>query len=108
MLSRRTILNLLVACASFTTAGVASAKNPHHKNGHNLLGGKLKENGRHQIDKAGQATVSADVSNGKVTAMSANHPQKGNLPARKVKSSRKMAEIDRGHVHLVANAEDLQ
>src|SRR5204862_5952384 len=30
-------------------------------------GGKLKQNGRHQIDKAGQAAVSADVNNGKVT-----------------------------------------
>src|SRR5438132_10328914 len=108
MLSRRTILNLLVACASFTAAGVASAKNPHHKNGHNLLGGKLKQNGRHQVDKAGQAAVSAEVNNGKVTAMSANHPQKGNLPARKVKSRQKLAEMEPQRVRVAANVEGVQ
>src|SRR5713101_2059268 len=108
MLSRRTILNLLVACALVTTAGAAIAKNQHHKNGHSLLGGKLKQNGRHQIDKAGQATVSAEVANGKVTAMFAIHPQKGNLSARKVKSSRKLAELEPERVHVAANAKEVQ
>jgi hypothetical protein len=108
MLSRRTTLNLLASCVFVATAGAAIAKNQHHKNGHSLLGGKLKQNGRHQIDKAGQATVSADVNNGKVTAMSANHPQKGNLSARKVKSSRKLAEMEPNHVRVAANAEDVQ
>ena len=94
MLSRRTVLDLLASCAFVAAADAAPAKNKHHKNGHNLLGGKLKQNGRHQVDKAGQAAVSAEVNNGKVTAMSANHPQKGNLPARKVKSRRKLAEME--------------
>src|SRR5436190_1469990 len=66
-----------------------SGKKHQHRNGHTLLGAKLRQNGRHQIDTAGQATVSAQVSNGKVTGMSAGHPQKGNLPARKVKSQQK-------------------
>ena len=75
MFNRRSMLNLLASCV-FIPVSAAIAKNPHHKNGQSLLGAKLKQNGRHQIDKAGQATVSADVNNGKVTAMSANHPQK--------------------------------
>jgi hypothetical protein len=112
MLSRRTVLDLL-ACSALVTAASAepakkkqeSAKKHQHKNGHNLLGAKLKQNGRHQVDKAGQATVSADVSNGKVTAMSANHPQKGNLPARKVKSRQNMAGIEPQRVRVAANAE---
>ena len=107
MFSRRTILNLLASCLVVTT-GAAIAKNPHHKDGHKLLGAKLKQNGRHQVDKAGQAAVSAEVRNGKVTAMSANHPQKGNLPARKVKSRRKLAEMESWRVRVAANAEDLQ
>jgi hypothetical protein len=102
------MLDLVISCVFFGTTGAAVAKNPHHRNGHSLLGGRLKEKGRHQIDKAGQATVSADVNNGKVTAMSANHPQKGNLPARKVKSNRKLAEMEPGRVHVAANAEDMR
>ena len=108
MLSRRTVLDLLVCCDFIKVADAAPAKKQHHKNGHNLLGNKVKQNGRHQVDKAGQATVSADVSNGKVTAMSANHPQKGNLPARKVKSSRKLAETEPGRIRVAANDENLK
>ena len=94
MLTRRTVVNLLVSSTFLTTAATAFAKKHNHHNGHSLLGGKLKQNGRHQIHKAGQATVSADVNNGKVTALTANHPQKGNLPAQKVKSRKKMVEIE--------------
>ena len=108
MLSRRTVLDLLVFCAFVAAADAAPAKKKHHKNGHNLLGGKLKQNGRHQVDKAGQAAVSAEVNNGKVTAMSANHPQKGNLPARKVKSRRKLAEMEPQRVRVAANVEGIQ
>jgi hypothetical protein len=113
MLSRRTVLNLFV-CSAFVTAtdstvtDSAIAKNQHHKNGHDLIGAKLKQNGRHQIDKAGQATVSAEVNNGKVTAMSASHPQKGNLPARKVKSSRKLAETEPQRVRVAGNVDGIQ
>jgi hypothetical protein len=114
MLSRRTVLDLLVSCAFVTAAGAEPAKKQEsgkkhqHKNGQGLLGAKLKQNGRHEIDKAGQATVSAEVNNGKVTAMSANHPQKGSLPARKVKSRQKMAEIERVGVRVAANVEGAQ
>src|SRR5262249_36327080 len=114
MLSRRTVLDLLVSSAFVSAAGAEPAKKQEsgkkhqHKNGQNLLGAKLKQNGRHQVDMAGQATVSAEVSNGKVTAMSASHPQKGNLSTRKVKSRQKLAEIERGYVHSAASAEDVQ
>jgi hypothetical protein len=108
MFSRRSILNLLASCPFVATTVAAIAKNPHHKDGHKLLGGKLKQNGRHQVDKAGQATVSAEVRNGKVTDMSASHPQKGNLAARKVKSRRKLAETDSEPIHVAANADDMQ
>src|SRR5262252_4141817 len=111
MFSRRTVLLAFCAFATVADAEPAkkqeSAKKHQHKNGHNLLGAKLKQNGRHQIDKAGQATVSAEVSNGKVTAMSTNHPQKGNLPARKVKSAQKLAEMEPKRIHIAANAEDV-
>jgi hypothetical protein len=114
MLSRRTVLDLLISCAFVTAAGAEPAKKQEpgkkhqHKNGQSLLGAKLKQNGRHGIDKAGQATVLAEVNNGKITAMSANHPQKGSLPARKVKSRQKMAEIEPQGVRVAANVEGAQ
>jgi len=115
MFSRRTVLDLLAFCAFATVADAEPAKKKQesgkkhqHKNGHNLIGAKLRQNGRHQIDTAGQATVSAEVSNGKVTGMSASHPQKGNLPARKVKSRQKMAEMEPQRVRVAANVEDTQ
>src|SRR5262249_60698285 len=106
MLSRRTMLDLMASCIFFTIAGAAIAKNPHHKNGQSLLGAKLKQNGRHQIDKAGQAAVSADVNNGKVTAMSANHPQKGNLPAPKGETTQKKAQMGPKRNHGPANEQE--
>jgi Ni/Co efflux regulator RcnB len=109
MLTRRATLGLLVSVAVISKAVAApAAKKQQHRNAHNLVKDKLKQNGRHQIDKAGQATVSADVNNGKITAMSASHPQKGNLPTRKVKSRKKMAEIDLPRLRLAANGEAIQ
>ena len=113
MLTRRATLGLLVSAAMTSNAVAEPAaksakKKQNHKNGHGFAKGKLKQNGRHQIDKAGQATVSADVNDGKVTGMSASHPQKGNLPTRKVKSRKKMAAIDLPHLRLAANGEAIQ
>lgn len=117
MLTRRATLSLLVSTALTTNVfaepaakgkGPATGKKQNHKDGHGLAKGKLTQNGRHQIDKAGQATVSADINNGKITGMSASHPQKGNLSARKVKSRKKMAEIDLPPMRLAANSEAIR
>jgi|SRR5215831_11842903 hypothetical protein len=98
MLNGRALLGVIITIGLFVTAEVAVAKNQHHNNGHNLLGPKLNQNGKHEIGKAGNATVVAEVSNKKVVSMSA-----GSLPARKVKSKKKMAELD--HIQLVANGD---
>jgi len=117
MLSRRTALDLLISCAVVTVADAAPAqkkdaapgqKKHNHNNGHNLLGAKLRQNGRHEVHKTGQMTVSADVNNGKVTGMAANHAQKGNLPARKVKSTRKLAELEPQRVRVAANDDTIK
>jgi hypothetical protein len=66
----------------------------------NMLGAKLNQNGKHEIGKAGNATVTAEVSNKKVVNMSA-----GSLPTRKVKSKKKMASLDLGSIQVAANGE---
>jgi hypothetical protein len=83
----------------FAFAGLAVAKGPHkHMSGHNALGAKLKQNGKHEVGKAGKETVTAEVSNGKVVNMSA-----GSLPVKKVKTKKKMAGLEPSKVRLAAN-----
>jgi len=66
----------------------------HQKNGKDLVGDKIKQNGNHKIDKADKIDVSVDVKDGKVVALKAKHPQKGDLQVGKVKSTEKFAVID--------------
>jgi hypothetical protein len=108
MVNRRTVLGLLAAASVIAPAGLAFAKQHHHKNGKDLLGAKLKQNGKHNVDKLGNAGVTAEVNNGKVVAMSATDPQKGPLPVRKVKSSKKMAEGASGILTVSASGENAQ
>src|SRR5262245_18534865 len=98
MLNGRPLLGVIITIGLFVTAEVAVAKNQHHNNGHNLLGPKLNQNGKHEIGKAGNATVTAEVNNKKVVNMSA-----GSLPVRKVKSKKKMAELEIGTTRVAAN-----
>jgi len=105
MVSRRTVLGLLASAGVIAPTGLAFAKQDHHKDGHKLLGSKLKQNGKHKIDKVGNAAVSAEVTNGKVVAMTAIDPQKGTLPVRKLKSKKKMAAIDSDIVRVAANGD---
>jgi hypothetical protein len=100
MLSRRTLVSLVASIGMMVAGGVALAKNQHHNNGHNLLGAKLNQNGKHEIGKAGNATVTAEVTNKKVVNMSA-----GNFPVRKVKSNKKMADVGLGSIQVAANGE---
>jgi hypothetical protein len=72
-------------------SGVALAKEKHHSMGRPLLGGKIKQNGKHKIHTAGQADVFAEVNNGKVVGVSATGMQ-----VKKVKSRQKLAETSPG------------
>jgi hypothetical protein len=50
--------------------------------------GKLHQNGKHEVGKIGNNTVTAEVNNNKVSRMSA-----GSLPVKKVRSKQKMASV---------------
>jgi hypothetical protein len=82
----------------------AHQKKAHHQNGKQLLGEKIKTNGRHAIDKKGDVTAAVEVKDGKIVGMHANHAKKGELPVKKYKSSQKMARADglQGAAHLTA------
>ena len=72
----------------------AHQKKAHHQNGKQLLGEKIKTNGRHAIDRKGDVTASVEVKDGKIVGLHANHAKKGELPVKKYKSSQKMALAD--------------
>ena len=86
MINRRAALGL-IASASVSASCVALAKEKHHLNGQALLGGKIKQNGKHKIHTAGKADVFAEVNNGKVVGVSA-----AGMQVKKVKSRQKLAE----------------
>ena len=62
-----------------------------HMNGHSLLGAALKHDGKHALGKLQGHDVTADVTGGKVTNMSA-----GDLPVKHFKSNQKMAAGETG------------
>lgn len=64
----------------------------HHNNGKQLLGDKIKTNGRHEIDKKGEHTVSVETKGGKIAAFNVKHAKKGELPVKKYKTEKKMAQ----------------
>jgi len=65
-----------------------------------LLGAKLNQDGKHEVGKIKNNSVTVEVKGKKVVNMSA-----GNLPVQKVKSNRKMAEGQIDGIKLAANGE---
>lgn len=98
MFNRRTIMAIVAGTSLLASVGFALAKNVHHNNGHDLLGAKLHQNGRHQVGKLGNDSVVAEVSNNKVVGMSA-----GSLLAQRVKSNKKMAGGSSDTIRVAAN-----
>lgn len=101
MLSKRTLLILaIVSICALGTAQDLAAKNSHHSNGHTLLAAKLNQDGKHEVGKIKNNSVTAEVKGKKVVNMSA-----GNLPVQKVKSNKKMADGQIDGIRLAANGE---
>ena len=78
----------------------AHGKAKHH-NGKNLLGDKIKTNGRHVLEKKGNYTSEVDVQNGKIAGVHVKHATKGEVPVTKYKTNKKMAQT-RGHIVYAA------
>lgn len=98
--TRRTLLAIASLAAIPAFIQVAQAKGKaHHNNGKNLLGDKIKSNGNHVIDKKGPHTVSLDVQDGKIAAMHVKHEKKGELPVKKYKTKKKMAQAAGGLIY---------
>ena len=89
----------VTALVTFAGPGVgpALAKAHKHHSGQQMLGNKIKQNGDHVIDKVGEHTVSAKVTNGKIAGVNVKHSKKGDVPVKKYKTKKKMAQTDGIH-----------
>jgi hypothetical protein len=82
-------------------AAVSVPKANHH-DGKQLLGEKVKTNGHHLIHNKGNYAISVDVKDGKVAGMHVKHAKKGDVPVKKYKSNKKMAQAGGGHSLFVS------
>ena len=94
MVRTERFLTAVIAVIALAVVGSAFAKAHQHKNGEQMLGSQIKTNGQHVIDKHGKHTVTAQVTNGKIAGISVKHSEKGNVPVKKYKTKKKMAQAD--------------
>ena len=86
-----TAIVVIVGLFALGYAAVAAAK-ADHQNGQKLLGDNIKTNGNHVIHKKGAYTASVEVKDGKVAGVHVKHAKKGDVPVKKYKTNKNMAE----------------
>ena len=74
------------------------AKKQKHENGKSLVGDKIKKNGKHEFHKHGKNTAFVDVQDGKIRGVSVKHAEKGDVPVKKYKTNKKMADASAGGI----------
>jgi hypothetical protein len=98
--ARRYLAAILAVIGLLTMVGLADAQGKgkgkgkgkhHHFSGQQLLGDKIKTNGNHFIHKNGKYAVSATVKDGKIAGINVKHSEKGDVPVKKYKTTKKMA-----------------
>ena len=67
-------------------------KQHKHQNGKDLVGDKIKKDGKHEFHKNGKNTAFVNVKQGKIAGVEVKHAEKGNVPVKKYKTNKKMAE----------------
>jgi hypothetical protein len=73
-----------------------TGKHHNHHDGKQLVGEKIKHEGRHEIDRKGQYSAAVDVKNGKIAGMHVKHDTKGEVPVKKYKTNKDMAKESSG------------
>ena len=93
MVRTHRLLCVVALIGSVALVGTALAgKKPHA--GHELLGKKIHQNGKHELHKVGAHTVSAHVSKGKITGVTVEHRTKGAVPVKKYKTDKKVVQTN--------------
>ena len=78
------------------------AKEHKHHNGKDLVGDKIKQNGKHKFHQNGKNSAFVDVKDGKIAGVTVTNTDKGNVPVKKYKSTKKMAEAPAGGMQRVS------
>ena len=92
---QRRLAVIVVLLGLFALAGAAfAAPKANHHNGQQMLGEKVKTNGEHVIHKKGNYTTSVEVKDGKIAGVHVKHAKKGDVPVKKYKTNKKLAEAD--------------
>ena len=77
-------------------------KQHKHHNAKDLVGDKVKKDGRHKFHAHGKHTAFVNVKGGKITGVNVTHAEKGKVPVTKYKSKKKMAEAPAGGMQTVS------
>ena len=90
---KRLLTAIVVILGLFALAHAAvAAPKADHQNGQKLLGEKIKTNGNHVIQKKGAYTTSVEVKDGKVAGVHVKNDKKGDVPVKKYKTNKNMAQ----------------
>jgi hypothetical protein len=95
------LLPTLVVASGLILAGAAAAapaKAHHHHDGKGQLGDGINHEGHHDIDHKGKYTASVEVHNKKIHAFHVVHATKGNIPVKKYKTHKKLAQSATAHI----------
>ena len=82
--------------------GQGKQKHHNHHDGKQLVGDKIKQDGRHEINKKGAYTAAVDVKNGKIAGMHVKHDTKGEVPVKKYKTNKDMSKESGGSMKKTA------
>ena len=82
--------------------GQGKQKHHNHHDGKQLVGDKIKNDGRHEINKKGAYTAAVDVKNGKIAGMHVKHDTKGEVPVKKYKTNKDMSKETGGSMKKTA------
>ena len=93
MVRTHRLLCVVALIGSVALVGTALAGKKHHA-GHELLGKKIHQNGKHELHKVGEHTVFAHVSNGKIMGVTVEHRTKGAVPVKKYKTDKKVVQAN--------------
>jgi len=69
-------------------------KEHKHHSGKDLVGDQIKKDGKHQFHQNGKHTAFVNVKGGKIAGVTVTHAEKGNVPVKKYKTGKKMAQAD--------------